>query len=141
MPADILVVDDEEDIREIVSGILSDEGHSTRLARNSDEALAAIEARRPHLVLLDIWLQGSRLDGLQLLEIVKQQHGAVPVVMISGHGNIETAVTAIKLGAYDFIEKPFKADRLILVAERALETSRLSQRQGRNRRYPPLALH
>jgi two-component system nitrogen regulation response regulator NtrX len=127
MPADILVVDDEEDIREIVSGILSDEGHSTRLARNSDEALAAIEARRPHLVLLDIWLQGSRLDGLQLLEIVKQQHGNVPVVMISGHGNIETAVTAIKLGAYDFIEKPFKADRLILVAERALETSRLKR--------------
>jgi len=127
MPADILVVDDEEDIREIVSGILSDEGHSTRLARNSDEALAAIEARRPHLVLLDIWLQGSRLDGLKLLEIIKQQHGNVPVVMISGHGNIETAVTAIKLGAYDFIEKPFKADRLILVAERALETSRLKR--------------
>ena len=127
MPADILVVDDEEDIREIVSGILSDEGHSTRLARNSDEALAAIEARRPQLVLLDIWLQGSRLDGLRLLEIIKQQHGNVPVVMISGHGNIETAVTAIKLGAYDFIEKPFKADRLILVAERALETSRLKR--------------
>ena len=127
MPADILVVDDEDDIRELVSGILSDEGHSTRLARNSDEALAAIEARRPQLVLLDIWLQGSRLDGLKLLEIVKQQHGNVPVVMISGHGNIETAVTAIKLGAYDFIEKPFKADRLILVAERALETSRLKR--------------
>jgi two-component system, NtrC family, nitrogen regulation response regulator NtrX len=127
MPADILVVDDEEDIRDIVSGILSDEGHSTRLARNSDEALAAIESRRPHLVLLDIWLQGSRLDGLKLLEIIKQQHGNVPVVMISGHGNIETAVTAIKLGAYDFIEKPFKADRLILVAERALETSRLKR--------------
>jgi len=127
MPADILVVDDEDDIRELVSGILSDEGHTTRLARNSDEALAAVEARRPQLVLLDIWLQGSRLDGLQLLEIIKQQHGNVPVVMISGHGNIETAVTAIKLGAYDFIEKPFKADRLILVAERALETSRLKR--------------
>jgi len=127
MPADILVVDDEDDIRELVSGILSDEGHSTRLARNSDEALAAIEQRRPQLVLLDIWLQGSRLDGLQLLEIIKQQQGNVPVVMISGHGNIETAVTAIKLGAYDFIEKPFKADRLILVAERALETSRLKR--------------
>ena len=125
MATDILIVDDEDDIRELVSGILSDEGHGTRLARNSDEALAAIEARRPHLVLLDIWLQGSRLDGLQLLEILKQQHANVPVVMISGHGNIETAVTAIKLGAYDFIEKPFKADRLILVAERALETSRL----------------
>ena len=127
MPADILVVDDEDDIRELVSGILSDEGHSTRLARNSDEALSAVEARRPQLVLLDIWLQGSRLDGLQLLEIIKHQHSNVPVVMISGHGNIETAVTAIKLGAYDFIEKPFKADRLILVAERALETSRLKR--------------
>ena len=125
MAADILIVDDEDDIRELVSGILSDEGHGTRLARNSDEALAAIESRRPHLVLLDIWMQGSKLDGLQLLEILKSQHANVPVVMISGHGNIETAVTAIKLGAYDFIEKPFKADRLMLVAERALETSRL----------------
>src|SRR5438552_5429636 len=85
MATDILIVDDEDDIREIVSGILSDEGHGTRLARNSDEALAAIEARRPQLVLLDIWLQGSRLDGLQLLEIIKQQHPNVPVVMISGH--------------------------------------------------------
>src|SRR5271170_7782690 len=127
MPTDILIVDDEDDIRELVSGILSDEGHGTRLARNSDEALAGIEARRPHLVLLDIWLQGSRLDGLQLLEILKKQHANVPVVMISGHGNIETAVTAIKLGAYDFIEKPFKADRLILISERALETSRLKR--------------
>ena len=127
MATDILIVDDEDDIREIVSGILSDEGHGTRLARNSDEALAAIEARRPQLILLDIWLQGSRLDGLQLLEIVKRQHPNVPVVMISGHGNIETAVSAIKLGAYDFIEKPFKADRLILLAERALETSRLKR--------------
>src|ERR1700677_3092178 len=125
MPTDILIVDDEDDIRELVSGILSDEGHGTRLARNSDEALAAIAARRPHLVLLDIWMQGSKLDGLPLLEISRAQHESVPVVMISGHGNIETAVTAIKLGAYDFIEKPFKADRLILVAERALETSRL----------------
>jgi two-component system nitrogen regulation response regulator NtrX len=125
MAADILIVDDEDDIRELVSGILSDEGHGARLARNSDEALRAIEARRPHLVLLDIWMQGSKLDGLQLLEILKNEHANVPVVMISGHGNIETAVTAIKLGAYDFIEKPFKADRLILVAERALETSRL----------------
>lgn len=127
MAVDILIVDDEDDIRELVSGILEDEGHTTRVARNSDEALAAIQMRRPHLVLLDIWLQGSRLDGLQLLEVVKQQHDNVPIVMISGHGNIETAVTAIKLGAYDFIEKPFKADRLILVAERALETSRLKR--------------
>ncbi|HLH48600.1 MAG TPA: sigma-54 dependent transcriptional regulator [Roseiarcus sp.] len=127
MATDILIVDDEDDIRELVAGILSDEGHGARLARNSDEALAAIEARRPQLILLDIWLQGSRLDGLQLLEIVKKQHPNVPVVMISGHGNIETAVTAIKLGAYDFIEKPFKSDRLILIAERALETSRLKR--------------
>src|ERR1700678_4494000 len=125
MAADILIVDDEDDIRGLVAGILEDEGHGARLARDSDEAVAAIEARRPQLILLDIWLQGSRLDGLQLLEIVKGQHPTVPVVMISGHGNIETAVTAIRLGAYDFIEKPFKADRLILIAERALETSRL----------------
>ncbi len=127
MASDILIVDDEADIREGVSGILSDEGHSTRTAKNSDEALAAIEARRPHLIFLDIWMQGSRLDGLQLLEIVKEQNPTLPVVMISGHGNIETAVSAIRLGAYDFIEKPFKADRLVLVAERALETSRLKR--------------
>ena len=127
MATDILVVDDEADIRDIVSGILSDEGHGTRTARNSDEALSLIGARRPHLVFLDIWLQGSRLDGLQLLEIVKEQHPTLPVVMISGHGNIETAVSAIKMGAYDFIEKPFKADRLVLVADRALETSRLKR--------------
>ncbi len=127
MATDILIVDDEADIREGVSGILSDEGHNTRTARNSDEALAAIEARRPQLIFLDIWMQGSRLDGMQLLEIVKQQHPNLPMVMISGHGNIETAVQAIRLGAYDFIEKPFKADRLVLVAERALETSRLKR--------------
>jgi two-component system nitrogen regulation response regulator NtrX len=127
MASDILIVDDEDDIRELVSGILEDEGHATRAARNSDEAIAAIESRRPHLALLDIWMQGSRLDGLKLLEVVKQQHENIPVVMISGHGNIETAVTAIKLGAYDFIEKPFKADRLLLVVERALETSRLKR--------------
>jgi len=127
MASDILIVDDESDIREIVSGILSDEGHGTRAAKNSDEALAAIGARRPTLVFLDIWLQGSRLDGLQLLKIIKEQNPMLPVVMISGHGNIETAVSAIKLGAYDFIEKPFKADRLVLVAERALEASRLKR--------------
>ena len=127
MASDILIVDDEMDIREIVSGILSDEGHGTRTAKNSDEALNAIQARRPSLVFLDIWLQGSKLDGLQVLEVVKQQNPHLPVVMISGHGNIETAVSAIKLGAYDFIEKPFKADRLVLIAERALENSRLKR--------------
>jgi two-component system nitrogen regulation response regulator NtrX len=127
MSADILIVDDEVDIRDLVAGILEDEGHRARTAGSSDEALATIEARRPHLVFLDIWLQGSRLDGLQVLELIKQQHPDLPVVMISGHGNIETAVSAIKLGAYDFIEKPFKADRLVLVADRALEASRLKR--------------
>src|SRR6201991_5065121 len=127
MASDILIVDDEADIRELVAGILDDEGFSTRTARDSDSALAEIANRRPHLVFLDIWLQGSKLDGLQLLEQVKRDHADVPVVMISGHGNIETAVAAIKRGAYDFIEKPFKADRLVLVATRALETSRLKR--------------
>jgi two-component system nitrogen regulation response regulator NtrX len=125
MNIDILVVDDENDIRDLVAGILEDEGYRTRTARNADEALASIQSRRPHLVFLDIWLQGSRLDGLQVLEAVKVIHPDLPVVMISGHGNIETAVSAIQKGAYDFIEKPFKADRLVLVAQRALETSQL----------------
>src|SRR5205085_594952 len=127
MALEILIVDDETDIRELVAGILQDEGYQTRTARDSDEALNAVASRRPNLVFLDIWLQGSRLDGLQLLDGMKQQYPELPVVMISGHGNIETAVSAIKQGAYDFIEKPFKADRLVLVAERALETSRLKR--------------
>lgn len=125
MAADILVVDDEADIRELVSGILEDEGHRCRLARDSDEALLAIEARKPHLVILDIWLQGSRLDGLEVLNIIRKVHPDLPVIIISGHGNIETAVTAIKRGAYDYIEKPFKADRMLLVTMRALENSQL----------------
>jgi len=127
MAIEILIVDDEADIRELVSGILQDEDYATRSARDSDDALASVAARRPNLVFLDIWLQGSRLDGLQVLDAVKREHPDLPVVMISGHGNIETAVAAIKQGAYDFIEKPFKADRLVLVAERALETSRLKR--------------
>jgi two-component system nitrogen regulation response regulator NtrX len=127
MASDILIVDDESDICELVAGILQDEGYDTRTARDSDGALNAIKARRPSLVFLDIWLQGSRLDGLQLLDLVKEEHPELPVVMISGHGNIETAVAAIKRGAYDFIEKPFKADRLVLVADRSLETSRLKR--------------
>src|SRR5437588_9322333 len=125
MPLDILIVDDEADIRELVAGILQDEGYETRTARDSETALNSIELRRPSLLFLDIWLQGSKLDGLQLLDSVKGHHPELPVVMISGHGNIETAVSAIKRGAYDFIEKPFKADRLVLVANRALENSRL----------------
>ena len=127
MASDILIVDDEADIRDLVAGILQDEGYETRTARDSDDALASIRSRRPNLVFLDIWLQGIRLDGLQLLDSVKTEHPDLPVVMISGHGNIETAVAAIKQGAYDFIEKPFKADRLVLVADRALETSRLKR--------------
>lgn len=127
MASDILVVDDETDIRDLVAGILSDEGHETRTAFDLDSALAAINDRVPRLIFLDIWLQGSRLDGLALLDEIKKLHPDLPVVMISGHGNIETAVSAIRRGAYDFIEKPFKADRLILVAERALETSNLKR--------------
>jgi two-component system, NtrC family, nitrogen regulation response regulator NtrX len=125
MASDILVVDDEADIRDLVSGILEDEGHRCRLARDSDEALRAIEERRPQLVILDIWLQGSRLDGLEVLSVIKKVHPDLPVVIISGHGNIETAVTAIRRGAYDYIEKPFKADRMLLVTMRALEASQL----------------
>ncbi len=127
MASDILIVDDEADIRELISGILEDEGYSTRLAKNSDEALNAIEERRPSLVILDIWLQGSRLDGLEVLAKVKRQHPELPIVIISGHGNIETAVAAIKRGAYEYIEKPFKADRLVLVTSRALEASKLKR--------------
>ncbi|MEI7805447.1 MAG: sigma-54 dependent transcriptional regulator [Hyphomicrobiales bacterium] len=138
MSADILIVDDEADIRDLVAGILQDEGYTARTARNSDEALAAIIARRPNLIFLDIWLQGSKLDGLQLLSAVKQEQPELPIVMISGHGNIETAVAAIKHGAYDFIEKPFKADRLVLVADRALETSRLKREVKQLKQLAPL---
>jgi len=139
MANDILIVDDEADIRELVAGILDDEGFTTRTARDSDSALAEIANRRPHLVFLDIWLQGSKLDGLQLLEQVKRDNADLPVVMISGHGNIETAVAAIKRGAYDFIEKPFKSDRLILVATRALETSRLKREVKELKQMAPAA--
>jgi two-component system nitrogen regulation response regulator NtrX len=138
MASEILIVDDEADIRELVAGILEDEGYKTRTARDSDEAIAAVTARRPNLVFLDIWLQGSKLDGLQLLDAIKLDHAELPVVMISGHGNIETAVAAIKKGAYDFIEKPFKADRLVLVADRALETSRLKREVRELARFTPL---
>ncbi|MDU6139790.1 sigma-54 dependent transcriptional regulator [Bradyrhizobium sp.] len=139
MASDILIVDDEADIRELVAGILDDEGFTTRTARDSDSALAEIAGRRPNLVFLDIWLQGSKLDGLQLLEQIKKDHPDLPVVMISGHGNIETAVAAIKRGAYDFIEKPFKSDRLILVATRALETSRLKREVRELKQLAPTA--
>jgi two-component system nitrogen regulation response regulator NtrX len=133
MAADILVVDDEADIRDLVSGILDDEGYAVRTASNSEAALAAIRARRPSLLLLDIWMQGGGMDGLELLDVVKQMDADMPVVMISGHGNVETAVSAIKRGAYDFLEKPFKSDRLLLVIDRALEASQLKRENRRLR--------
>src|ERR1700752_1812926 len=137
MASEILIVDDEADIRDLASAILQDEGYVTRSARDSDDALAAVGSRRPNLVFLDIWLQGSRLDGLQLLDAIKREHADLAVVVISGHGNIETAVAAIKQGAYDFIEKPFKADRLVLVAQRAIETSRLKREVKELKQLPP----
>ncbi|HXC54033.1 MAG TPA: sigma-54 dependent transcriptional regulator [Rhizomicrobium sp.] len=123
--SEILIVDDEEDIRDLIAGILRDEGFETRVAGDSDGALNAVRVRRPQLVVLDIWLQGSKLDGIQVLDTLKREQPDLPVIMISGHGTIETAVASIKKGAYDFIEKPFKADRLIHVVGRALEASRL----------------
>jgi len=125
MALDILVVDDEQDIRELVSGVLEDEGYSTRTAAGSAEALAALGDRRPSLVLLDVWLQGSKLDGLQVLEEIKRRDPTLPVLMISGHGNLDTAVAAIRQGAVDFIEKPFEAGHLLHLVARATETDRL----------------
>lgn len=137
MASDILVVDDEIDIRNLVAGLLEDEGHETRTAHDSDTALAEISDRRPSMIFLDIWLQGSKLDGLELLDVIQEQHPGLPVVVISGHGNIETAVSAIRRGAYDYIEKPFKADRLILIAERALETAGLRKQVKELERKTP----
>ncbi len=125
MAREILIIDDESDIRMLITGILRDEGFETRDAADSDAALQEIRVRRPSLVILDIWLKNSRLDGLELLGAIKREHPSLPVVMISGHGTIETAVSAIQQGAYDFIEKPFKADRLLLIVERAIEAARL----------------
>lgn len=133
MANDILIVDDEEDIRELVSGILIDEGYETRVASDSQSALQEVGQRLPSLIILDIWLQGSDIDGLELLDALLRDHPNLPVVMISGHGNIETAVAAIKKGAYDYIEKPFKTDRLITVVFRAIEAARL-RRENRELR-------
>ena len=127
MAYEILIVDDEDDIRVLTAGILQDEGYQTREAANSDRALAEIAARRPSLVLLDIWLEGSKLDGMQILEELAKEHPTVPVVMMSGHGNIETAVSAINLGAHDFIEKPFNSDRVLLAVRRTIEAARLKR--------------
>jgi two-component system nitrogen regulation response regulator NtrX len=127
MALEVLVVDDEADIRELVAGVLEDEGYAVRSAADSSGALDAIDDRRPSLVLLDVWLQGSKLDGLQLLEQIKRRDPTLPVLMISGHGNLDTAVAAIREGAVDFIEKPFKADRLLHLVGRATETDRLKR--------------
>ncbi|ATQ42985.1 sigma-54-dependent transcriptional regulator [Caulobacter mirabilis] len=133
MAADVLVVDDEADIRELVSGILDDEGYAVRTAADSEQALAAIRARKPALIILDIWMQGGGMDGLELLDMVKGLDADLPIIMISGHGNIETAVSAIKRGAYEFLEKPFKSDRLLLVVERAIEAASLKRENRRLR--------
>ena len=125
MAHDILIVDDEDDIRLLIAGILEDEGYETREANDSAVALSQIGSRRPNLIILDIWLEGSDLDGMQLLEVLQRDHPEVPIVMISGHGSIEMAVQAIKMGAYDFIEKPFKSDRLLVIVARAVEAARL----------------
>ncbi|TLU72652.1 nitrogen assimilation response regulator NtrX [Lichenicoccus roseus] len=127
MANEILIVDDEPDIRLLIEGLLRDEGYETRLAADSDSAIAAFRARRPSLVILDVWLQGSRLDGLGILKAMQGEEPDVPTVMISGHGTIETAVAALQHGAYDFIEKPFQTDRLLLVVRRALEAARLAR--------------
>ncbi len=143
MPHEILIVDDEPDIRLLMDGILRDEGYETRQAASAEAALAAFRARRPSLVALDIWLQGSRIDGLGVLQAMRAEEPGVPVVMISGHGNIETAVSAIQQGAYDFIEKPFNSDRLLLVVRRALEAARLARENAelRLRAGPETELH
>ena len=125
MALEILVVDDEADIRELVAGVLEDEGYEVRTAATSEAALGEIDQRRPHLALLDVWLQGSKLDGLQLLEEVKRRDASIPVIMISGHGNLDTAVAAVAAGAVDFIEKPFEASKLLHLVARATETDRL----------------
>ena len=125
MALEVLVVDDEADIRDLVSGVLEDEGYAVRTAADSTQTLGAIEERRPSMVLLDVWLQGSRLDGLQLLQEIKRRDSTLPVLMISGHGNLDTAVAAVREGAIDFIEKPFEAERLIYLVDRATEAERL----------------
>ena len=125
MALEVLIVDDEADIRDLVSGVLEDEGYAVRTAADSTQTLDAIEERRPSMVLLDVWLQGSKLDGLQLLQEIKQRDSTIPVLVISGHGNLDTAVAAVREGAVDFIEKPFEAERLIYLVDRATETERL----------------
>ena len=127
MKYDILIVEDEDDIREMISGILADEGYEVRQSATSDEALVAVKARQPSLIVLDVWLKGSSMDGIELLDNLKGIYPNLPVIIISGHGTVETAVSAIRKGAYDYIVKPFKADKLLVTVSRALENSRLRQ--------------
>jgi len=134
MALEVLVVDDEADIRELVSGVLEDEGYAVRTAADSDQTLDAFEERRPSMVLLDVWLQGSKLDGLQLLQEIKSRDPTIPVLMISGHGNLDTAVAAVREGAVDFIEKPFEAERLLYLVDRATDTERLRRENESLRR-------
>ncbi|HEX6742499.1 MAG TPA: sigma-54 dependent transcriptional regulator [Sphingomicrobium sp.] len=134
MALEVLIVDDEADIRELVSGVLEDEGYAVRTAGDSTQTLDAFEERRPSMVLLDVWLQGSRLDGLQLLQEIKRRDPTVPVLMISGHGNLDTAVAAVREGAIDFIEKPFEAERLLYLVDRATDTERLRRENESLRR-------
>lgn len=137
MALDILIVDDERDIRELVAGVLSDEGYNCRTAGDSDAALAAIDEMRPSLVLLDVWLHGSPMDGLEILDAIKAREPGVPVIIFSGHGNIDTAVSAIGRGATDFIEKPFEAERLLHLVARATETERLRRENAQLRQGFP----
>ena len=127
MALDILVVDDEQDIRDLVSGVLDDEGYQTRTASTADAALEQVDERLPALILLDVWLRGSSMDGLELLKIIKQKHPHIPIIVFSGHGNIDTAVAAISLGAVDFLEKPFQAEKLLHMISKATETQRLRE--------------
>ncbi|NTZ41664.1 sigma-54-dependent Fis family transcriptional regulator [Altererythrobacter sp. SALINAS58] len=131
MALDILIVDDEKDIRDLVAGVLSDEGYECRTAGDSSAALAAVDERRPSLVLLDVWLHGSAMDGLEVLDAIKAREPELPVIIFSGHGNIDTAVSAVSRGAMDFLEKPFEAERLLLLVERATETERLRRENTR----------
>src|SRR4051812_48211242 len=125
MSANILIVDDQDDIRMLIQGLLEDEGYTTRVAKDAQTAVKMIAAEAPDVVMLDIWLENSDMDGMALLKKLVKSHPDMPVIMISGHSSIETAVSAIQLGAYDFIEKPFKADRMLVLTQRAIEAGRL----------------
>ena len=127
MISDVLIVEDEDDIRAMISGILEDEGYQVREAATSQDAVEAVKTRKPNLVVLDVWLKGSEMDGIELLAELKTRYEHLPVIVISGHGTVETAVSAIRKGAFDYIVKPFKAEKLLITATRALENARLRQ--------------